>query len=107
MDTNNESMHRFFLRLHIAAKHDSVSMMLETLVRVAELLREQGETKRAFKIMALTLCYPLPPRLRDRAEQQMLELAAQLSPFVVQNVMEWTESITLDEMVTSILADLV
>jgi hypothetical protein len=92
--------------LEIAVKHEAVPMMLETLVRVAELLHYDGETQRPLEIVTLTLCYPMSPRLRARAEVLAADLSEHMDAHVVESVWAWTDTVTLDEIVESILVSL-
>jgi hypothetical protein len=101
---DDDVMHNFHRRLFIASKHDALPLTLETLVQVAEYWMAQGHKKRALQIIALVLCYPMPRHLKNRAEQHLVDLEADLSPRIVQDVKAWTDTVTLDEMVETILS---
>lgn len=104
MKTFPNSIDRHRKALEIAVRYEAVPMMLETLVRVAELLHYDGEKQRPLEIVALALRYPLSPRVRVRAETLALDIAKDTDVAVIQQVQRWTDQITLDEMVEAILA---
>jgi hypothetical protein len=89
--------------LKIAVKHDAVPMILETLVRVAELLTQHGDKERAAEIVTLVQCYPLRQTLQRRAITLFNHLEADLNPRTIAHARAMTDRITLDDMVETIL----
>ena len=103
MRTYHDSIERYRKTLEIAVKYDAVPMILETLVRVAELFDQQDERELATQIVTLTLCYPMRQSLKTRARELLDQLEVTVCPGVIADAVEMTARITLDEMVEAIL----
>jgi hypothetical protein len=98
-------MLRFYRTLKIALRNNAVLMALDTLVRAAEYLIERGEMERAVQIIALVLRYPMPTRLKHRAEHHLLDLESELPEHVIISAKAQTDLLTLEDMVEELLTE--
>ncbi|NWG18202.1 MAG: hypothetical protein HXY41_16385, partial [Chloroflexi bacterium] len=63
----DDLMGRFHQTLRIAARNDAMLMVMDTLIKIAELLIEKRDKERAVEILTFVLCYPMRPETRARA----------------------------------------
>ncbi len=96
-------METYLATLRVAQKHEAISAMLDTLIRIAESCVENSEKERAAEILALVVLYPLDRYSRTRAEELFLDLKAEICPRVILDAETRAQEITLDEMVEEIL----
>ncbi|MBC6937502.1 MAG: hypothetical protein DWB42_16945 [Chloroflexi bacterium] len=99
----DDLMGRFHQTLKIAARNDAMLMVMDTLIKIAELLIEKLEKERAVEILAFVLCYPMRPESRARAETLYLELEAELCPRVLLDARRLADELTLDDLLEAII----
>lgn len=97
------SMERFHKTLKIAMKNEAMLMIMDTLVKMAEVMVEKGEKERAVEILTITLEYPMRPTTKQRAEELYLQLEAELYPGVMEDARSLAKEITLDDLMEAIL----
>jgi thymidylate synthase ThyX len=82
-----------------------VAEMVEVLVEIAEGHIQQADKARAAEILALVIHYPMQSETRRYAEAMFSDLDAELCPRTIWDAREKALTITLDDMVTEILAE--
>jgi hypothetical protein len=88
-----------------AARDDvAVSEMLDALIEIAELEIARGAGDHAADILALAIHYPLRPDARQHAETLFADLEITQCPRVIWDAREKALSMTLDELIESVLA---
>ena len=104
MDTYNDpSLERFHKMLRIAMKNDALLMIMDTLIKMAEVMVDKGEKERAVEILTITMQYPMRQTSRLRAEEIYNDLEAELCPRVMADAKSLAEEITLDDLMEAIL----
>jgi len=103
MGTYHDSMERFHKTLRIAMKNEALLMVMDTLIKMAELLTEKGEKERAVEILTITLQYPMRQGSKLRAEILYRDLEAELCPRVMVDAQTLADEITLDDLLEAIL----
>jgi hypothetical protein len=103
MGTENDAMERFHKTLKIAMKNEALLMVMDTLIKMAELMVEKGEKERAVEILTLALHYPMRQGSRLRAETLYLELETELCPRVFHDARLLAQELTLDDLLEVIL----
>ena len=103
MGTYHDSMERFHKTLKIAMKNEALLMVMDTLIKMAELLTEKGEKERAAEILTIALQYPMRQGSKMRAESLYHELEAELCPRVMLDAKTLADEITLDDLLEAIL----
>lgn len=96
-------MERFHKTLKIAMKNEAMLMIMDTLVKMAEVMVEKGEKERAVEILTITLEYPMRPTTKQRAEELYLQLETELCPRVMEDAKSLAKEITLDDLMEAIL----
>jgi hypothetical protein len=91
--------------LQHAWEEASVVEMVDILVEIAEGHIQQADKERAAEILALVIHYPMPSDTRRYAEALFNDLDAELCPRAIWDAREKALTITLDDMVTEILAE--
>jgi hypothetical protein len=84
-------------------KNEAMLMIMDTLVKMAEVMVEKGEKERAVEILTITLEYPMRPTTKQRAEDLYLQLEAELRPRVIEDAKSLAKEITLDDLMEAIL----
>ncbi len=102
-DQDTDAMERFHKTLKIAMKNEAFLMVMDTLIKMAELMTEKGEKERAVEILTIALQYPLRQASKIRAETLYNELEAELCPRVFLDAQELAQEITLDDLMEAIL----
>jgi hypothetical protein len=103
MDTSTEAIERLHRTLKVALRNDAMMMVMDTLVRLTEVLIEKREKERAAELLTLALEYPMRPVTRHKAEQIYLDLEAELCPRVMADAKALVDDITLDDLLAAIL----
>jgi hypothetical protein len=104
MDTfNDPSMDRFHKTLEIALKNEALIMIMDTLIKMAEVLVEKGEKERAVEMLVIALHYPMRQATRLRAEAMFDELETELCPRVIADARSLADEVTLDDLMQAIL----
>jgi len=103
MDTEFNSMERFHKTLRIAMKNEAMLMVIDTLVKMAELMVQKGEKERAVEILTIALEYPMRAGTRSRAQALYDELESELCPRVFTDAKQLAQEITLDDLLAAIL----
>ncbi len=103
MGNHQESMERFHKTLKIAMKNEALLMVMDTLIKMAELLTEKDEKERAVEILTIALQYPMRQGSKARAETLYYELEAELCPRVMLDARTLADEITLDDLLEVIL----
>jgi hypothetical protein len=98
-----DAMEHFHKTLLVAMKNDAFLMVMDTLVKMAEVMIERGEKERAVEILTISLQYPLRETTRSRAVALYDELEAELCPRVVLDAQRLADEITLDDLLAAIL----
>lgn len=100
---HDDLMDRFQRTLVIAIRNDAMLMVMDTLVRIAELLIEKQEKERAVEILVFVFQYPTRPETHARAETLYLGLEAELCPRVIQDAKTLANDLTLDDLLAAIV----
>lgn len=103
MDTYQESMDRFHNMLKAAMQNEALLMVIDTLVKMAELMVDQAEKERGVEILTIALNYPMRQGTRLRAEALYDDLEAELRPRVIVDARQLAEDMTLDDLLAAIL----
>lgn len=103
MGSYHESMERFHKTLKIAMKNEALLMVMDTLIKMAELMTSKGEKERAVEILTIALQYPMRQGSKIRAETLYNELEAELCPRVMLDAQTLAQEITLDDLLEAIL----
>jgi hypothetical protein len=103
MGTYHDSMERFHKTLKIAMKNEALLMVMDTLIKMAELMVEKGEKERAVEILTIAMHYPLRQSSKIRAETLYNELETELCPRVMLDAHTLAQEITLDDLLEAIL----
>jgi hypothetical protein len=104
MDTYHDpSMERFHKTLVVAMKNEALLMIMDTLVKMADVMIEKGEKERAVEMLTITLQYPMRPATLARAETLYTDLASELYPRVIMDAKSLAEDVTLDDLMEAIL----
>jgi uncharacterized protein YfaA (DUF2138 family) len=99
----DETMERFHKTLRIARKNDAMLMVMDTLIKMAELLVEKNEKDRAVEILTIAMEYPMRAGSQKRAEALYLELEAELCPRVLVDARMLANEITLDDLLEAMI----
>ncbi len=91
--------------LQCAWEEACVSEMVDILVEIAEGHLQHADRERAAEILALVIHYPMQSDTRRYAEALFTDLEAELCPRTIWDARERALTITLDDMVTEILAE--
>lgn len=97
------SLERFHRTLKIAMKNEALIMVMDTLVKMAEVMIDKGEKERAVEILTITLQYPMRDTTRQRAESLYDMLEAELCPRVLADARLLADEVTLDDLMAAIL----
>lgn len=100
---DDDLMGRFQKTLKIAVRNDAMLMVMDTLVKIAELLVQKQDKERAVEILVFVFQYPLRPETRARAEAMYRDLQAELCPRVILDAKTLADELTLDDMLEAIL----
>ncbi|MBL8118585.1 MAG: hypothetical protein J0L63_09025 [Anaerolineae bacterium] len=104
MDTYPDpSMERFHKTLKIAMKNEALLMIMDTLVKMAEVMIDKGEKERAVEILTIAMQYPMRQATRTRAESLYSDLESEVCPRVILDAKTLAEEITLDDLMEAIL----
>jgi hypothetical protein len=103
MDTSPEIIERLHRTLRVAMRNDAMMMVMDTLVRLTEVLIDKGERERAAELVTIALEYPMRPVTRQKAQHIYLGLEAELCPRVMSDARTLAEEITLDDLLEAIL----
>lgn len=106
MDSEDETLARYHKTLRVAHRSDALLMVMDTLIKLAELLIRKGEKPRAAEILTFVMQYPLRPVSRQRATALLLELEAELCPRVMADARALADDLTLDDLLEAILGGL-
>lgn len=98
-----DAMEHFHKTLLVAMKNDAFLMVMDTLVKMAEVMIERGEKERAAEILTISLQYPLRDSTRARAITLYDDLEAELCPRVMLDARRLADEITLDDLLAVIL----
>lgn len=101
----DDLMERFHQTLKIAVKNGALLMVMDTLIKIAELLIEQREKVRAVEILVFVQQYPMRPESRLRAETLYLKLEAEVCPRAVLDAKALANDLTLDDLLAVIVGD--
>ncbi len=101
----DDLMGRFHKTLKIALRNDAMLMVMDTLIKIAELLIEKQNTARALEILVFVLHYPLRPDSRLRVEALYTELAADVSSQVLADAETLANDLTLDDLLAAIIGE--
>ena len=99
----DDLMERFQRTLMIAIRNDAIMMVMDTLVKIAELLIEKQEKERAVEILVFIFQYPRRPETHLRAEALYLDLEAELPPRTLQDAKTLANELTLDDLLEAIV----
>lgn len=102
---DDDLMGRFQKTLKIALRNDALLMVMDTLIKIAELLISKQDKERAVEIITFVLLYPLRPESRLRAEVLYNNLAAELCPRVLADAHTLANDLTLDDLLAAIISD--
>jgi hypothetical protein len=102
-DYDTEAMERFYKTLKIAMKNEALLMVMDTLIKMAELMTEKGNKERAVEILTIVLQYPLRQASKIRAETLYNELEAELCPRVLLDAQALAEELTLDDLMEAMI----
>src|SRR5438045_8642655 len=81
MDTYNDpSLDWFAKTLRIAMKNEALLMIMDTLIKMAEVMVDKGEKERAVEILTIAMQYPMRQTTRVRAEEIYNDLESELCP---------------------------
>jgi hypothetical protein len=100
---HDPSMERFHKTLKVAMKNEAMLMIMDTLVKMAEVMIEKGEKERAVEILTITLEYPMRATTKQRAEDLYVQLEAELCPRVIEDAKALAKDVTLDDLMEAIL----
>ncbi|MBZ0275262.1 MAG: hypothetical protein K8I60_03920 [Anaerolineae bacterium] len=102
MDSINDPNH---LRrvLEISYRSNNQSLVLTILIRMAEWLNDSDEQDTATELIVFALEYPLPPRIRARAQELYDLLEAEVCPRVIADARTLANERTLDDVVLAVL----
>ena len=100
---HDPSMERFHKTLAVAMKNDALLMIMDTLVKMAEVMIGKGEKERAVEMLTIALQYPMRPATRSRAENLYNDLESEMCPRVMVDAKALAEDITLDDLMEAIL----
>ena len=104
MDTYNDPLlERFHKTLRIAMKNEALLMVMDTLVKMAEVMVNKGEKERAVEILTIAMRYPMRQSTRVRAEEIYSDLESELCPRAIVDARSLAEEITLDDLMEAIL----
>jgi hypothetical protein len=103
MDNYDDTMDRFHKTLKIALKNDAMLMVMDTLIKMAELLVEKNEKERAVEILTIALNYPMRPNSKARAQALYDQLEAELCPRVILDAKTLADEITLDDLLEAMV----
>ena len=104
MDTYNDpSLERFHKTLRIAMKNEALLMIMDTLIKMAEVMVDKGEKERAVEILTIAMQYPMRQTTRIRAEEIYTGLETELCPRAIVDAKSLAEEITLDDLMEAIL----
>jgi hypothetical protein len=101
--SHDETMERFHKTLRIARKNDALLMVMDTLIKMAELLVEKNEKERAVEILTIAMEYPMRAGSRKRAELLYMALEAELCPRVLLDAKTLANELTLDDLLEAML----
>lgn len=100
---HDDLMGRFQKTLKIALRNDAMLMVMDTLIKIAELLIEKQDQERAVEILVFVLHYPLRPDSRQRAETLYHELELVLPPRLISDARALANDLTLDDLLAAII----
>ena len=100
---HDPSMERFHKTLAVAMKNDALLMIMDTLVKMAEVMIGKGEKERAVEMLTIALNYPMRPATRSRAEMLYTDLESEVCPRAIMDARVLAEDITLDDLMEAIL----
>jgi hypothetical protein len=104
MDTYHDpSMERFHKTLVVAMKNEALLMIMDTLVKMADVMIEKGEKERAVEMLTITLQYPMRPATLTRAATLYANLESEVCPRVMTDAKALAEDVTLDDLMEAIL----
>ena len=103
MDTSSETIDRLHRTLKVALRNDAMMMVMDTLVRLTEVLIDKKEKERAAELLTIAMEYPMRTVTRQKAEQIYLDLEAELCPRVMSDAKALAQEITLDDVLAAIL----
>ena len=103
MDTSSETIDRLHRTLKVALRNDAMMMVMDTLVRLTEVLIDKQEKERAAELLTMAMEYPMRAVTRQKAEQIYLDLEAELCPRVMSDAKVLAQEITLDDVLAAIL----
>ncbi|MDZ4766642.1 MAG: hypothetical protein SGI73_19055 [Chloroflexota bacterium] len=93
-----------YLALQTARDDVAISEMLDALIEIAESEMNGGALEHAADILALAIHYPLRPDARHHAEALFADLEIILCPRAIWDAREKALTMTLDELIESVLA---
>ncbi|MBI5668172.1 MAG: hypothetical protein HZC41_09210 [Chloroflexi bacterium] len=100
---DDDLMGRFHKTLRIAVRNDAMLMVMDTLVKIAELMVSKQDKERAVEILVFVAQYPLRPETRLRAEAMYNNLEAEVCPRVIVDAHTLANELTLDDLLAAIL----
>ena len=100
---HDPSMERFHKTLAVAMKNEALLMIMDTLVKMAEVMIDKGEKERAVEMLTIALQYPMRPATRSRAETLYSDLESEMCPRVMVDAKSLAEEITLDDLMEALL----
>ncbi|MCA0455254.1 MAG: hypothetical protein LCI00_14860 [Chloroflexi bacterium] len=84
-------------------KNEALLMIMDTLVKMAEVMVDKGEKERAVEILTIAMQYPMRQTTRVRAEEIYSDLESMLCPRAIVDAKSLAEEITLDDLMEAIL----
>lgn len=84
-------------------KNEALLMIMDTLIKMAEVMIDKGEKERAVEILTIAMQYPMRQTTRARAEDMYNNLESELCPRVIADAKSLAEEITLDDLMEAIL----
>lgn len=99
----DDLMERFYKTLKIAARNDAILMVMDTLVKIAELLIAKHDQERAVEILVFVFQYPLRPETHERAETMLRRMEAEVNPQVMVDARTLANELTLDDLLAVII----
>jgi hypothetical protein len=102
---DDDIMDRYQKALRVAVKNDALLMIMimDTLIKMAELMATKGDKERAVEILTIALHYPMRQETRSRAEALYDDLEAELCPRVFADARTLAQEVTLDDLMAALL----
>lgn len=100
---DDDTMNRYQKALRVAVKNDALLMIMDTLIKMAELMVSKGEKERAVEILTIALHYPMRQETRSRAEALYDDLETELCPRVFADARLLAQEVTLDDLMAALL----